>query len=610
MASSNQFVEQFKNVPLSLSASTNGSLVNIKVTPPLTGERQGIAVFAILDNSGSMNEDAPLPGVAEGTPFTRLQLVKHSVMTIATTLGPNDFLGIVSFSDEGKIVMRHTRMDEAGKEMVVRALATVQPEGYTNIWDGILKAASLAEDPILAGYNITALLLTDGVSNRNPPRGISATMKTFKMKNRWSLHTFGFGNQLDSALLYDIAEWGYGTFGFIPDITMVGTGFINWLALVLATASLNASVKVKIGDVTSVIQTGPIQFGQARDYVLHTNGYPVEVALDDEPFSPVSSNQISPAEVARKQYIDLLESTIDFLKHFGSLDVAVANIRAFAASFGASSDPYIVEILKDITEPDGQIIMAPRYFTTWGSHYMRSYMMAQVRQACTNFMDKGIQMYGGDLFHEIQHLAETAFCTIKAPIPGGVRPFGLVATGAAAAPVNMSQYFNTSGGCFSGDSSIMMADFSRTPLAILEAGDSVWTKVGPATVTAVVVCSSEKSYPMSKIGNLWITPWHPVLHNGTWKFPADINGLSDRSLKTVYNLVLSRGHIVNIGGTECCTLGHGMTGPIIGHPFFGTDRVIEDLKKVNGWASGRPTFKNLGATKDSSGLVSGWFEDV
>jgi hypothetical protein len=27
---------------------------------------------------------------------------------------------------------------------------------------------------------------------------------------------------------------------------------------------------------------------------------------------------------------------------------------------------------------------------------------------------------------------------------------------------------------------------------------------------------------MVKLGNLVITPWHPIIHNGKWVFPIDI----------------------------------------------------------------------------------------
>ena len=60
-----------------------------------------------------------------------------------------------------------------------------------------------------------------------------------------------------------------------------------------------------------------------------------------------------------------------------------------------------------------------------------------------------------------------------------------------------------------------------------------------------------------------------------------------RRVSDVYNLVLTDEHVVRIGGVSCVTLAHGLTGPVVGHPFYGTDKVLEALAEHPGWASGR-----------------------
>jgi hypothetical protein len=119
---------------------------------------------------------------------------------------------------------------------------------------------------------------------------------------------------------------------------------------------------------------------------------------------------------------------------------------------------------------------------------------------------------------------------------------------------------------------------------------------------------------MVQLGRLCITPWHPIINpimkgNKAWIFPADLVPLQDRLIDTVYNLVLDSGHVVDVEGYECVTLGHGFQAPGVKHDFFGTHAVIDDLKKLPGWSDGRPTFKNLTAVHDpSTGLISGWVD--
>ena len=96
-----------------------------------------------------------------------------------------------------------------------------------------------------------------------------------------NIHVFGYGYELDSYLLREIAQIGYGTYTYIPDCSMVGTAFINFMATALSTFTNNLSLKLNIGrgvDFRGVIgfqqekdgsyNLGLIQYGQPRNIIL------------------------------------------------------------------------------------------------------------------------------------------------------------------------------------------------------------------------------------------------------------------------------------------------------------------------------------------------------
>ena len=594
----------FKNAPLTLAATVDGASTHLRVSAPAEGERQPIVFIAIVDTSGSMAEVADKTEDGESFGYTRLDLVKHTIRTIAATLGPQDLLSVISYSTSARVVAVPIPMTEEGRKKINVALDSMEPDSQTNIYDGIRQASVIANKPEFAGHNIVGLLLTDGFPNVNPPRGILQTLAMMEMKNPWTLHTFGFGYQLDSALLAGIARWGKGLFGFIPDCSMVGTVFINFLANMLSTATMNATIKYG----SATIQTGPIQFGQPLDFIVPTqdtvpslNG--TEVAL--------ASAALDPFVVARSAYIGALEKALQ--------NPTETAFSSFYDTYSGSADEKVKQLLRDVKSDDpgeGQIGMSPKYFKKWGEHYMRSYLRAQQLQQCMNFKDPGLQIYGGGLFREIQGIAEKAFGELPPPIPSSAPEPKAAAYGggymASQTPQSMAIFHNASGGCFAPTSRVLMADGSRKEIQSLMAGEIVLTPWGPTPITAVVVCGSKKSsQPMSQIDTLCITPWHPILLNGKWRFPASIAMYASRLMSTVYNLVLPKGHVVNVDGYECVTLGHGFTEPVVAHPFFGTEKVINDLKETRGWAEGRPTFVNLVATRNTeTGMIDRWFDDA
>lgn len=92
----------------------------------------------------------------------------------------------------------------------------MQPDGSTNVWDGVRVGLGLTSEPLCKGRNVVVLLLTDGEPNINPPRGIIPTLKKFIAEHplQCTMHTFGFGYNLDSPLMNEIAQIGSGAYRY------------------------------------------------------------------------------------------------------------------------------------------------------------------------------------------------------------------------------------------------------------------------------------------------------------------------------------------------------------------------------------------------------------
>jgi hypothetical protein len=604
----------FVSHPVTLVASPhNLQTVHITVTAPTAGVRQPIVMLIALDNSGSMAENASADtNETGGMAFTRMDLCKHTIRTVAAMLNDDDMLGLVSFSTTARTVLKPMFMTAEGKARLETALATVKPDSQTNIWAGLESIHRMAQ--AFPDSHVVAALLTDGLPNINPPRGIVDTYKTLPKK--YTMSTFGFGYNLDSKVLYDIATEGKGSFGFIPDYSMVATVFINWAATALATASLNQPITLTYADgATATVPSNSIQFGQSRR-ILHKTSKPVvRVTL--------GSQVVDMSEPRPSLYLTARSDVMDAIGVCIATNGATSLFRLAYDMYNTGDDAELKELLRDIKpsgEDEGQVSMAPRYYEKWGKHYLRAYLKAHELEQCMNFKDPGLQTYGGDLFHAIQAEGEAAFSALPALEPTGAAPsqsYGAATAAATAAAVvaapSMAQmFYNSSGGCFHGDSQVRMADGTRKSMSQLRRGNMVWTPAGDATVRALVIChTSQLTQSICTLGALRITPWHPVLVDGVWTFPCDLVPATNVALTTVYNVLLDSGHVLDVENILCVTLAHMMTGPVIEHDFFGTQKVVRNLESASGWEDGLPTYYDLRAFRNPlTGQIEEWVDGI
>ena len=88
----------------------------------------------------------------------------------------------------------------------------------------------------------------------------------------------------------------------------------------------------------------------------------------------------------------------------------------------------------------------------------------------------------------------------------------------------MYDYYDEYGGCISQGCMVLMHDNSLKPIEKLRKGDLVRTRNGRSAELECLVRSNVfKEVNMVKIGNLLITPWHPIRAQGKWEFPASIH---------------------------------------------------------------------------------------
>ena len=760
-------------------------VVRVKV-PRASGSsgRPGADIVCAVDVSGSMQMAATYEdgdGNTQDDGLSMLDIVKHALRTIVATLTPNDRFSIVSFSSSARVVLPLTAMDDDGTSLAESKIQHLNASGQTNLWDGMFKSMNAFLDGAANGEDVHSgrtkamLVLTDGQPNVVPPRGHLAAMDDFldkhpELKFQVSacvalsaagvrldmlsvrathpplylpllsslvqLNTFGFGYNLDSPLLLNLARRCNGTFSFIPDALIVGTAFVHSVANVLATYAQSSSVTLIPGksagtfaiadaedgafladhapdDIVGLtsglatttesygrrIELGPLQYGQDRTFCVRMNDIPLEHSGGGHPAETVGAAPylqavvscvpvVGDGEVERATSMDAAEAVqaaaiaagtdpseaLSALVHPEFDDVChLAVWRELVISAGLESlgkatkldggaaEAGMKEVGRQLDlaaissggtttalgnlayDASGRMckaLLGASRFQRWGRHYLRSIVRAHSLQLCTNAMDKGLQLYGGERFRLCRDAGDEAFLAL--PPPAALRPVSPRARSlprqasagrrpaarpaSPPSPPSMANYnAGSGGGCFAGGSTVdvVVAEQHAAPgvttkatrIDAVQSGDFVVCANGER-LRVLCAVSIARTRPMIELSaaigksaqSLVVTGGHPIAVDGKWV--AARNHVNARVVdpphdRRVYTLLMENGANLVVNGYECVTWGHGAVDPSIAHSFYGSmNCIVQSLRRLPGWGEdGNPTSRVhvSGCTRDAQG---------
>jgi Mg-chelatase subunit ChlD len=623
-----------KQGPLSLRLIRAESNLLMRVIPSTNEiKRQSLDIVCVVDVSGSMDTDAPVKetttGPAESKGLTVLDIVKHAAKTVANMLQEGDRFALVTYSDRATVVSPLTAMTSAGKTSIATALASVKADGMTNLWDGLLTAMDLLKSSGEPHRVSSILLLTDGQPNVEPPRGYIPSLERyldqFGGSPPFTINTFGFGYNLNSTLLNDIAMKSSGMYVFIPDSGLVGTVFVNVVANIQATVATAVTVSLEVPSGYAVSTQhhaqlkqvgfglhgciGSVQFEQSRDLFAMLTGSACADKLDDS--SPSFHAKISYryAGVEYTASADACDATTEeqriiathsacslFCKTVLSISSTETPqeslFRHLLSTLNSVAQPHLPLVTALIKDVNGQVAeaMTPASMKKWGKHYLPSLVCANILQQCNNFKDFSVQTYGGAFFATLRDVGEAVFVKLPPPV-SSKKTTSSSSKSYVAPPATMHTYYNCGGGCVLGHCLVALLDGTDVSARNIRRGHVLHSG---ATVECVVkVRVSPVQLPLVRFASplmsgLCITEYHPIRVNNTWQFPVSVAG-GIRSVEDghefVYTFLLDHSHVVMIEGIEVAALGHGFTdNEVIAHSYLGSVRVRDDIRKLPGYA--------------------------
>ena len=597
-------------------------------------------IILVIDRSGSMQaavEAKDSNGDKLENGMSIQDIVNHAAKTVAKTLDKNSRLAVIAFDNEIVVISELMFMTEMNKTTTLSNIDTIKPRYQTNIWGGIEKAIQILDERDDKSRNSAILMLTDGQPNVSPARGEVETLKKLRVKKNFTapIYTFGFGYALKPELLYDIAKYGNGGNGHIPDGGMIATVFCNFTGTILCTVVNNLQLHIDNKNIIlkgdyaynydtvneeMIYDIGTLQIEQTRNIILNNENnidnfnYYFTYKIGGTPYtSPIINVNLKTSSIdtnntninIQKNRYDLVESIRKMINYNRcNLNDEAMKIynhienQLLTCGFSDELTQGMIKNLRGDGTNEGQIKLAVSnvYFKKWGEFYLDQLSRSLNQQIKPNFKDEGC-LFGGTIFTDCVDRASDIFDTLPPPTPSLiVQSSSYRSLGAPQnprTPVNMSAYNDPNGGCFDSNCSITMGDGSKKILKNLKAGDIIMSaKEDNTLVTAKVVCILEIKNTMGIKefvdfeGGLYITPWHPIKYNNEWVFPANIKAPVIKQSNSIITLVLDNYHIGFINGYQCIMLGHNFKDGILNHPYDGTNKVIDDLKENHGWYSG------------------------
>jgi hypothetical protein len=644
---SKNFTDGLDQIRMESHIFENKLFVSVKM--PDNSERAPVDLVLCIDVSGSMGSEAVLrgdKGETVGHGFSVLSLTVSAAKTILESLNEKDNISIVTYTDKASIVFSHVACNPANKKSIATELDKLTPKLTTNIWDGLHVSLDILRKNSPPNRLSSIMLLTDGVPNIVPPRGHENMISKYFRENEYHsmISCYGFGYSLDSELLMNMSNLtGSDGFSYIPDASLLGNIFIHGISNLLTTAIVNPTMKITLeknatfDDLSSekVISIPSLKYGQDKHYIfdIDTRGVArsqmplsqcakISLTLNGEVFesTDTETTQSFPSfayeQIFRMKAISILDASIEKMK-YGSASF-IKELEDFISEMKSncytSKSVYIQNILFDF---QGQVKEAlnmttageqGNWFGRWGMHYLRSLSGAYQNEICNNFKDKGVSNFGGELFETIRDRVSDIFDDQPAPkrdvvssysASRGYQSGGTVAAGASAAPASvprMSMYNNAGGGCCAKGCRIQMADNTYKNVEDVLKGDLVITvdenlqrSVGKIECLVETECVDNKQI-MVELGNLKITPYHPVINlkdkKKMWEFPVSMGYPLSMSVSTMYTFVVSNRQSVIVEDYLFATYGHHQEGEVIAHEYFGTEEVIRDLQEFDSYMDG------------------------
>lgn len=600
----------------------NRGVIEVLV-PSIEKKRPNVQFVLTIDVSGSMEKPAVCKGekgedLNQG--WSNLDINIHGILTLIGFLNEEDYLCMISFESNSKVILGWTNMNEQGKRSAEQAVRALKTGGMTNLASAIEKTGEIMlKSPLTKNVVSTCIIYTDGspTVNVQRPGKYKQMLEKFKTETNekkgvyYSFFSMAIGNSLDTELLTTISHVFH-----IPQTQFLCAFTVNLMAMILGVyfeentifsstfLTVEGSVDFKKNEYVSCqtiaenqqrIDAGFLVCGINRNFVY--DGSRVQ-------YISVNGVEVAISRKNDKKKVDSEHSRLDAIEFIKKKNKM--KIRDLSSSV---EDDTLRETLEEV------ILGLESYHNTWGKHFVHSVSQALLQEVRTNYNDKVLQKYTSERFEEICDMGEDIFAKIKPPDPSLIDNMYItsytptnILTNISANPqvptnrtVALPDEFMRGGGCFANLKQKLNVLDNHVPKSmtieniIKNKHVKLLTTNGYSEIECIVSNETNANTVIVDVDGVQLTEWHPIiLNNGEWIFARDVGKSIDFFPDYTFNFVMkNRSNLIVSGNTsiiEYATPGHAKTTKCLNsvsfHEYWATETYINDLKRNPSYIDG------------------------
>jgi Ca-activated chloride channel family protein len=221
--------------------------------------RRPTDLVVVLDRSGSMTGE-------------KIEHAKAAVRELTSQLGTEDRFALVTYSNWATLAIPLALATPAARAGWLETVASIGPDGGTNISGGLDLAMDLVEASRGAGRAARAILISDGLANQGDPSNEGLVRRAGRAaRGEYVLSTVGVGADFNEYLMTALADAGTGNYYFLRGGADLASVFAREFDAARTTVASALAVDITPADGVRVVDAG---------------GYPLEHAGTNVRFRP------------------------------------------------------------------------------------------------------------------------------------------------------------------------------------------------------------------------------------------------------------------------------------------------------------------------------------